>query len=79
MALDVYNIEVRHGAVALGTTRLGFTIVKVHSLGECVDAKHLTTNHTRWISKQLEMSDSQRVISYQHIIQCRVQLDNNKN
>jgi len=46
MALDVDDIEVRHGAVALGTTRLGFTIVQVHSLGECVDAKHLTTNHT---------------------------------
>jgi len=47
MALDVYDVEMRHGAVALGTTWLSFTIIKVHSLCERVDAKHLINKHAQ--------------------------------
>jgi len=47
MALDVYDVEMRHGAVALGTTWLSFPIIKVHSLCERVDAKHLTNKHAQ--------------------------------
>jgi len=46
MALNVYNIEVRDGTVALRPTWLSFTIIEVHSLCKCVDTKHLATNHS---------------------------------
>jgi len=50
MALNVYDVEVRHGAVALRTAWLGFTVVKVHSLCECVDAKNLTNKQAQSVS-----------------------------
>jgi len=46
VTFNVYNIEVRDCAVALRTTRLCFAIVQVHPLCECVDTKHLSTNHS---------------------------------
>ena len=57
MALDVYDVEMRHCTVALGTTWFRFTVVQVDTLCERVDAKHLITIHSPCYQHSLQYTD----------------------
>jgi len=57
MALDVYDVEMRHCTVALGTTWFCFTVVQVDTLCERVNAKHLITICSPCYQHSLQYTD----------------------